>query len=408
MAGTVRYEWIPPARHFRHSSFCREVDFSADGLKRAEKWYPLRVLVCEGCWLVQTEDFVRADEMFSDEYAYHSSFSTSWLDHARRYSEEMIDRFDLVASSFVVEVASNDGYLLQNFRNADIPCLGVEPTAGTAEVARKLGIETLVEFFGVALARKLVAQRGGADLIAANNVLAHVPDINDFLLGFAALLGPDGVATFEFPHLLNLVRDNQFDTIYHEHYSYLSLSALTSVFATNGLSIFDVEKLSTHGGSLRVFAQRVDSGKREVDSRVKALLSEETTAGVTTAMYYEGFQSRVLKVKNDLLEFLLGASARGQSVVAYGAAAKGNTLLNFAGVRPDFVSHVIDRNPSKQGRFMPGSRIPIVGEPLLEDIRPDYIFILPWNLHDEVMQQLAYARAWGAKFVTAIPGIRVE
>lgn len=381
---------------------------SADGLKRAEKWYPLRVLVCEGCWLVQTEDFVRADEMFSDEYAYHSSFSTSWLDHARRYSEEMIDRFDLVASSFVVEVASNDGYLLQNFRNADIPCLGVEPTAGTAEVARKLGIETLVEFFGVALARKLVAQRGGADLIAANNVLAHVPDINDFLLGFAALLGPDGVATFEFPHLLNLVRDNQFDTIYHEHYSYLSLSALTSVFATNGLSIFDVEKLSTHGGSLRVFAQRVDSGKREVDSRVKALLSEETTAGVTTAMYYEGFQSRVLKVKNDLLEFLLGASARGQSVVAYGAAAKGNTLLNFAGVRPDFVSHVIDRNPSKQGRFMPGSRIPIVGEPLLEDIRPDYIFILPWNLHDEVMQQLAYARAWGAKFVTAIPGIRVE
>ena len=377
-------------------------------LKAPEKWFPLRVLVCESCWLVQTEDFAQANELFDAEYAYFSGFSTSWLSHAERYVNTMIARFGLDATSHVVEVAANDGYLLQYVKAKGIPCTGVEPTASTAAAARAKGITIVEDFFGVSLAGKLVAQGTQADLTAANNVLAHVPDINDFVAGFARLLKPQGVATFEFPHLLRLMAENQFDTIYHEHFSYLSLTAVERIFASNGLSVFDVEEHATHGGSLRVFVQRKDTGKHAQSSNVAALLQCEKQAGMAGAPYYAGFQAKTDKVKNDFVAFLLEARRAGKSVAAYGAAAKGNTLMNYAGIRPDLISFVVDRNPAKQDKFMPGSRIPIVNESHLQHAKPDYVVILPWNLRNEVMQQLDYIRAWGGQFVTAVPALRVE
>jgi hypothetical protein len=303
----------------------------------------------------------------------------------------------------VVEVAANDGYLLQYVREAGVPCYGIEPTASTAAAARAKGIEIVERFFGVALARELAAQGRQADLMAANNVLAHVPDINDFVAGFALLLKPQGVATFEFPHLLRMVQECQFDTAYHEHYSYLSLTAVQRIFAANGLQVFDVEELPTHGGSLRVYAQRSDGGRRPVGAVVGALLASEERAGMNTPAFYAGFQREAVRIKHELLIFLLDASDRGLKVGAYGAAAKGNTLLNFAGVRPDLLSYVVDRNPAKQGRYLPGSRIPIVDEIHLRVDRPDRILILPWNLRDEVVEQLDYVRAWGGRFVTLVP-----
>ena len=307
----------------------------------------------------------------------------------------------------MIEVASNDGYLLQYFQGRKIPCMGIEPTKSTAAVARAKGIETIESFFGIQLAKQLVAQGKLADLIAANNVLAHVPDINDFVAGFAALLKPQGVATFEFPHLLKLIAQNQFDTIYHEHFSYLSFTTVQSIFSTNGLSIFDVEELGTHGGSLRVFAQRTDTGRYPRKASVEELLHDEAQAGTTTSAYYAGFQGKTNKVKDDFLSFLLDAKRQGKTVAAYGAAAKGNTLINYAGIRPDLISFVVDRNPAKQGKFMPGSRIPIVIEKQLKDAQPDYVIILPWNLKSEVMQQLSYIRKWDGKFVTAVPQLEV-
>jgi SAM-dependent methyltransferase len=380
---------------------------SEAGLRAPETWFPLRLLACERCWLVQTEDHAGREALFTDDYAYFSSFSTSWLAHSRAYVEAMRTRFGLTPQSLVAEVAANDGYLLQYVRGAGIPCYGVEPTAGTAAAARAKGIEIVERFFGVALADELAGQGRQVDLVAANNVLAHVPDIDDFVAGFARLLKPQGVATFEFPHLLRMVRENQFDTAYHEHYSYLSLTAVQRIFAANGLRVFDVEALPTHGGSLRVYAQRADTGVHPLSGRVEALAREELDAGMTTAAFYAGFQVAADRVKNDFHAFLIEAGRAGKSVAAYGAAAKGNTLMNYAGVRADLIAFVVDRNPAKQGRYMPGSRIPIVDESRLAATRPDYVVLLPWNLRAELTTQLEAVRSWGGRFVTAVPRLEI-
>jgi predicted TPR repeat methyltransferase len=376
-------------------------------LHAPEKWFPLKVLVCSECWLAQTEDTTGAEELFDADYAYFSSYSTTWLHHAERYVADMQERFSLNETSHVIEIAANDGYLLQYVKARNILCTGVEPTASTATVARAKGISIVEDFFGTRLAKELAAQGKLADLTAANNVLAHVPDINDFVAGFAVLLKPQGVATFEFPHLLRLIAKSQFDTIYHEHFSYLSLTAVNRIFSRNSLAVFDIEEHSTHGGSLRVFSQRANSGTHVVTSRVAEMLAREDAAGMTTPGYYAGFQSRADQIKNAFLGFLIEAKNTGRKVVGYGAAAKGNTLLNYAGVRPDLLPWVIDRSPAKQGKYLPGSRIPIVDETRLREERPDYVVILPWNLRDEVMAQLDYIREWGGQFVTAVPNLVV-
>ena len=372
-------------------------------LRAPEVWYPLRLLVCESCWLVQTEDHAGREALFTDDYAYFSSFSSSWLVHASAYVEAITQRFGLNPGSCVVEIAANDGYLLRYVRAAGIPCYGVEPTAGTAAAARAHGIEIVEDFFGVALADELVGFGKQADLIVANNVLAHVPDINDFVGGFARLLKVDGIATFEFPHLLRMVQGNQFDTAYHEHYSYLSLTAVESIFARNGLSVFDVQELTTHGGSLRIFAQRSDSGSHAASDAVAALRRVEADAGMRTAAFYSGFQTTAEKVKDDLVAFLIQCKRQGQKIGAYGAAAKGNTLLNFAGVRPDLLPYVVDKNPTKQGKFMPGSRIPIRAPIALMQHAPEYVLVLPWNIAAEVKEQNAALAARGTQFVAAVP-----
>ena len=377
-------------------------------LKAPEKWFPLKVLVCSECWLVQTDDYAGAEELFDGDYAYFSSFSTSWLTHAEQYVADMIDRFNLTVESHVIEVAANDGYLLQYVKAKGIPCLGIEPTASTAAAAKEKGLEIVEEFFGIELARKLVSMGKQADLTAANNVLAHVPDINNFLAGFAHLLKPNGVATFEFPHLMQLVKHTQFDTIYHEHFSYLSLTAVNQIFDQNGLQVFDVQELSTHGGSLRVFAQRKDQGQHQVNTAVGELLTRESKAGVMTEAYYADFQQRANRVKHDLMDFLIKAKREGKKVIAYGAAAKGNTLLNYAGIRSDLLPFVVDRNPAKQNKFLPGSRIPIVEESMIRQEKPDYVLILPWNLRQEVTEQLKYIYEWGGKFVTSVPSLIIN
>ncbi len=376
-------------------------------LHTPEQWFPLRVLVCESCWLVQTEDFAQAEELFDEDYAYFSSFSTSWLQHAEKYVKDMTKRFSLDKHSHVIEVAANDGYLLQYVKKCNIPCTGIEPTTSTANAAREKGIDILGGFFGVKLAQQLVEQGKQADLAVANNVLAHVPYINDFVAGFSIVLKPNGVATFEFPHLLKLVNENQFDTIYHEHFSYLSLTALEAIFKENGLQIFDVEEHSTHGGSLRLFAQRSDTGVQTVSQQVIELRKREIDAGMNSGDFYKKFQEKANIVKNDLLNFLIKAKQGGKKVAAYGAAAKGNTLLNYAGVGPDLLSYVVDRSPSKQGKYMPGSRIPIKKEEYLKDNLPDYVIILPWNLKREVIKQLNYIKESGGKFVTAVPKLEI-
>lgn len=379
-----------------------------ENLGLPEKQFPLKVMVCTSCWLVQTEDYSDADELFSSDYVYFSSYSSTWLLHAERFVKDMTARFGLGEASRVVEVAANDGYLLQYVKKAGIPCFGIEPTKSTASAARQKGIEIIESFFGVVLARKLANEGKEADLMVANNVLAHVPDINDFVSGFAVLLKNNGVATFEFPHLVELVSNNQFDTIYHEHYSYLSFTAVERIFEKNGLRVFDVERLTTHGGSLRVFACRKDSVRYERTGRVSDLLAIEHEAGVGTVAYYSGFQNRADKVKNHLLDFLVSARQKGKKVAGYGAAAKGNTLLNYAGVGLDLISFVVDKSLVKQGKYLPGSRIPVVDEARLKAFCPDYIVILPWNLKEEVMAQLAYVKEWGGSFVTAVPKLEIE
>lgn len=377
-------------------------------LAKPELWYPLIIRVCGECKLVQTEDFAARETFFSEDYAYFSSFSSSWLAHAKSYVETMAQRFGLDAASHVVEVAANDGYLLQYVKERGIPCLGVEPTKSTANAAREKGIEIVEEFFGVALAEKLVADGHAADLTAANNVLAHVPDINDFVSGFARLLKPTGVATFEFPHVLNMIEQSQFDTAYHEHYSYLSLLAVDRIFAANGLTVFDVETTPWHGGSLRVFACRTDHGAHPRRTSVDDVLAQEAAAGLAEVAVYGGFQAKADKVRDDFLAFLIDCNRQGLSVAAYGAAAKGNTLLNFAGIKAGQIAFVVDKNPAKQGMFLPGSRVPIVSEDVLKARKPDRVVIFPWNLTEEIKQQLSYISDWGGKFVTVVPSLTLH
>jgi SAM-dependent methyltransferase len=376
-------------------------------LKRPEKYFPLRVLVCESCWLVQAEAYSRAAELFNEEYAYFSSFSSEWLAHAKKYVDEMIERFGLSKSSMVGEVAANDGYLLQFVNERGINSYGIEPTASTANAARQKGVEIIQDFLNMSLAGELRRQGRTVDLLVANNVLAHVPDINDFSEACHTLLKPNGVFTCEFPHLLNLISQHQFDTVYHEHFSYLSFGTVVNIFAKNGLSVFDVEKLGTHGGSLRVFAQRSDTGSHKVDVRVERLLADEINAGMTTINFYRGFQEHAERVKNDFLQFLIEKKTQGKLVVGYGAAAKGNTLLNFAGVKSDLIKYVVDRSPHKQGKYMPGSRIQIVSEDQLKVETPDYVVIFPWNLSGEIADQLKYLSSNGTEFVTAVPQLSV-
>lgn len=374
----------------------------AEDLSRPEVHYPLRVKVCDRCWLVQTEDYASSEELFSAEYAYFSATSSSWVDHAARYSEMITGRLGLGPASLVIEVASNDGYLLRNFVETGIPCLGIEPTDSTAAAAEALGIPVRREFFGEDLAHRLAAEGQRADLIIGNNVYAHVPDINDFTRGLAAALKPDGTITLEFPHLMPLIEHTQFDTIYHEHFSYLSLTAVSMIFAWAGLRIWDVEELPTHGGSLRVYGCHADSAIATSDT-VAALLDREHQFGITRLETYTDFQGRADRVKDDFLAFLIEQKRSGRTVAAYGAAAKGNTLLNYAGVRPDLLPYVCDAAPSKQGKFMPGSHIPILSPDALQENNPDIVVILPWNIAEEIRRQLeAHARR-GARFATAIP-----
>lgn len=379
---------------------------SLPDLQKPEKHFPLKVFVCDGCWLVQTQDFSAADELFRGDYAYFSSVSRGWLAHARDYAAMISRRLGLDAGSFVVELASNDGYLLKNFVAAGVPCLGIEPTAGTAEAARKLGIRVMQEFFGRALGEKIAQDERKADLIIGNNVFAHVPDINDFTLGMAALLAPGGTITLEFPHVQELIANSQFDTVYHEHYSYLSLHAVTRIFAAAGLRVYDVERLSTHGGSLRVYGCH-EKADIKTTPAVTALLAHEERAGLCRLSTYRDFQAQADRVKNDLLHFLIDCKRSGKSVVAYGAAAKGNTLLNYAGVRPDLLAAVFDAAPSKQGKFMPGSHIPILPPEAMKEFKADYILILPWNIAPEVVEQLVLAGQRSAQFVVAIPRLTV-
>ena len=375
-------------------------------LSKSERYYPLKLFVCEHCWLVQTDDYTEADELFSDDYAYFSSVSQSWLAHAAGYTDMITKRLGLNKQSHVIEVAANDGYLLKNFVAAGIPCLGVEPTAGTAAAAEKLGIPILREFFGQTLAQRLVAESKQADLILGNNVYAHVPDINDFTVGLKTALKSGGTITLEFPHLMRLLEQTQFDTVYHEHFSYLSLYSVSQIFARAGLRVCDVEELPTHGGSLRVYGCHAEDGRVTTEA-VSALLTEEGRRGMLSLQTYQSFQLRADRVKDDLLLFLIEQKRAGKRVAAYGAAAKGCTLLNYAGVKADLLPYVCDAAPSKQDKYLPGTHIPIEHPDILRERKPDIVLILPWNIQAEVMQQMADIRKWGGKFVVAVPSIKV-
>jgi SAM-dependent methyltransferase len=374
-------------------------------LGRPELYFPLKLFVCKHCWLVQTEDYAEAGDLFKHDYAYFSSVSQSWLDHAARYTEMVISRLHLGRQSLVIEIAANDGYLLKNFVAAGIPCLGIEPTDSTAAVAERKGITVLRKFFGQALAEQLASEGKQADLIVGNNVYAHVPDINDFTVGLKTALKPGGVITLEFPHLMRLIEHTQFDTVYHEHFSYLSLHTVCRIFAQAGLRIWDVEELSTHGGSLRVYGCHAGDGRDE-GATVEALLDEETRRGLQRLSGYFEFQPRAERIKNELLGFLIEQKRAGRSVAAYGAAAKGNTLLNYAGVKPDLLPYVCDAAPSKQGKLLPGSHIPVLPPAILAERQPDWLLILPWNIADEVMEQQAAVRRWGGRFVSAVPELK--
>jgi hypothetical protein len=378
----------------------------AADLAAPETYFPLKLRVCDQCWLVQTEDYARRDELFTSEYAYFSSTSTGWLAHAKQYCVDMTERLGLNSNSFVIEVASNDGYLLKNFVSSGVPCLGIEPTISTAMAAEAIGVPVMREFFGLDLAKKLVAEGKRADLILGNNVYAHVPDINDFTAGLAEILSEGGTVTLEFPHLLQLLKHNQFDTVYHEHYSYLSLQTVRSIFAKADLRVFDVEEIGTHGGSLRVFGCRT-ADPRTTSERFAKVLANEVAAGMSALAVYQAFQPKADKVKNDLMAFLIKIKNEGKSIAAYGAAAKGNTLMNYAGVRPDLLPFVCDAAKAKQNHFMPGSHIPILAPQALLDTKPDYVLILPWNIAPEVMAQNEILREHGTQFVMAVPQLTI-
>ena len=375
-------------------------------LSEMEPFYPLRAYVCEHCFLVQLEEFEHPERIFSD-YAYFSSYSNSWLQHAKAYTEMMVARFGIGAQNQVIEIASNDGYLLQYFVEKGIPVLGIEPAANVAEAAIKNGVLTLVKFFNQETANQLVAEGIRADLLIGNNVLAHVPNLNDFISGMKILLKPQGVITVEFPHLMQLMAENEFDTIYHEHFSYFSFITIEKVFAGHGLILFDVEELPTHGGSLRIYARQAEDLSKSVTNQIVELKAKEEAAGFTHLEHYLSFGEKVKQTKHELLTFLLGAKREGKSIAGYGAAAKGNTLLNYCGIRSDFIDYIVDRNPHKQGHFMPGTHLPICHPDELKKTKPDYLLILPWNLKNEIMEQIDYIRKWGGRFVVPIPRIEV-
>lgn len=384
------------------NSFLSKADLS-----KSETYYPLKVLVCDSCYLVQIAEHKGHAEIFDSGYVYFSSFSKSWLQHAKDYSEMVISRFGLNCKSLVVEIASNDGYLLRNFVERKIPCFGVEPTHNTAEAARELGIETISEFFGNDLAQKLAEEKGKADLLIGNNVLAHVPDINDFVSGLSTVLASDGVVTMEFPHLYQLVKCNQFDTVYQEHFSYLSFNVVRNIFAKHGLTIFDIDQLPTHGGSIRIYAKHTECKEHKILASVSDMLQLEEQAGMLSRSYYTNFQKNIEHVKLGFLEFLIRAKREGKKVCGFGAAAKGNTLLNYCGVSADLIDFVVDSSPHKQGKYLPGSWIPVLHPDEIKKAKPDYIIFFPWNLSEELRNLTSYVKEWGAKYVLPIPEVKV-
>lgn len=379
---------------------------ASENLQKMEPFYPLHAFICDQCFLVQLKEFESPQSIFSD-YAYFSSYSQSWLEHASNYVDMMVERFGFDTDSQIIEVASNDGYLLQYFKKKDIPVLGIEPAANVAKVAIEAGIPSITEFFGEQTATDVVASGKRADLLLGNNVLAHVPDLNDFVKGLKILLNKTGVITLEFPHLQRLIEQTQFDTIYHEHFSYFSCITIQKVFSAHGLVLFDVDELGTHGGSLRVYARHDDDASKPVSSNVSRLIDKETAAGFADIDFYRSFESAVISTKQNLLEFLIQAKREGKSIVGYGAAAKGNTLLNYCGVRTDFIDYVVDRSPHKQDHYLPGTHIPIYSPERIKETKPDYLLILPWNIKKEVMEQMHYVRDWGCKFLTLIPVVDV-
>ena len=376
-------------------------------LNEPEIFYPLKLFVCHNCFLVQIDEYKDSKEIFNQNYAYFSSYSISWLEHAKRYVEMVIDRFGFDENSQIIEIASNDGYLLQYFQLKQIPVLGIEPATNVAMTAQEKGIETIEDFFGANLAKQLVSQAKMADLIIGNNVFAHVPDVNNFVAGLKIALKDNGVITLEFPHLMQLIEHNQFDTIYHEHFSYFSFSTAKLIFEKYGIELFDVEQISTHGGSLRIYGKHKDDASKNISPNVTALLHEEKAKGMQAIEYYNGFQNKADRVKYDLIDFLIKQQKNGKKVAAYGAAAKGNTLLNYCGVKKDLIEFVVDASPHKQGMFLPGSHIPIVKEEEITRFKPDYVLILPWNIKNEITEQLNYIREWGGRFVEAVPEIKV-
>ncbi|BDI14794.1 SAM-dependent methyltransferase [Nostoc cf. commune SO-36] len=375
-------------------------------LNEVEPFYPLHVYVCEECFLVQLQEYISPENIFSD-YAYFSSYSDSWLQHAKNYVDLVVERFQLNSKSQVIEIASNDGYLLQYFVGKDIPALGIEPAANVAEVAINKGVPTVVKFFGQETAKEQVTQGKQADLLLGNNVLAHTPYLNDFVKGMKIILKPHGVITMEFPHLMRLIEENQFDTIYHEHFSYFSFITVEKIFAAHGLTIFDVEELATHGGSLRIYARHSEGSSKPVSHQVSELKYREEAAGFTKLEYYFSFGEQVKETKRKLLDFLIKIKREGKTIVGYGAPGKGNTLLNYCGIRTDFIDYTVDRNPYKQGQFLPGTHIPIFHPDKIVETKPDYVLILPWNLKNEIMKQIAYIRDWGGKFVVPIPEVNI-
>jgi hypothetical protein len=380
---------------------------NAGELNEPETFYPLKVYTCSACFLVQVDEYKKSDAIFNSDYVYFSSYSTSWLKHAKAYTELMTKRFGYNNKSLVIEVASNDGYLLQYFKEQQIPVLGIEPTANTAAVAISKGIESVVDFFGTRLAKELVAKNIKADLLLGNNVLAHVPDIVDFVAGMKIILKEQGVVTMEFPHLMQLVDNNQFDTIYHEHFSYLSFTTVQQIFASQELEMFDVEEIPTHGGSLRIYAKHTEDSSKAISTNVEKLLAKEEGKGMNTLGYYDNFQQKALTIKYNLTEFLIQQKKAGKKVAGYGAAAKGNTLLNYCGIKNDLIDFVVDANPHKQNKFLPASHIPVYNEQHLKDSKPDYVIILPWNLREEITEQLSYIKKWNGHFVTAVPALQI-
>ena len=380
---------------------------TANQLNEPETFFPLKVYTCPKCFLVQVDEYKKSDAIFDSNYAYFSSFSTSWLKHAKEYTDLMVDRFGYNENSLVIEVASNDGYLLQYFKEKAVPILGIEPTANTAAAAKEKGIDSVIEFFDSKLAKELVANNIMADLLLGNNVLAHVPNIVDFVGGMKIILKETGVITMEFPHLMQLVDNNQFDTVYHEHFSYLSFYTVKEIFASQGLEMFDVQELPTHGGSLRIYAKHQNDTSKAVSENVANLLQKEASKGMKSLAYYDHFQQQALKIKLDITEFLIDQKRAGKKVAAYGAAAKGNTMLNYCGIKNDLVEFVVDANPHKQNKFLPACHIPVVNEQYLKDAKPDFVIIFPWNLKEEITKQLSYIKDWEGKFVLAIPHLRI-